>query len=346
MKKYLFASLLTFLFVAPLHAANVNLDQLLEGIKTDIAAKRLSTPAGNNALDKIQTYRKQAPYDFRVVALTYEWGEAYVSLAKNAIAQNDYAKAQGYLDIVWPIAALTPGLEGLQADIDKNYKGTAAAAAPQAPSAADLKRQQQVAAQAAAEKARVAAEQKRQQEEQKRQQELAKKKAAEEQAKRQQQERERRLAAEKAAAAAKAKGTAAAALAATAPAAAIVASAPAALSTQKVTRMWEQAEEESAPIATYPLDNDHLTNRDREAMAKSLVPVCKAIVDNDASVVVHAEDKAAYRWLTVRLTLCLRHEDKSFRLRHSYQSADAGSEPYIALHPARDVSLIKQVHES
>lgn len=337
MKKYLFASLLTFLFVASAQAASANLEQLLEGIKADIAATRLSTPAGNNALDKIKTFRQQAPYDYRVVPLTYEWGEAYVSLAKNAIAQKDYAKAQGYLDTVWPVAALTPGLEALQDDIDKNYKGGAAKTIAQAPSAADLKRQQQVAAQAAAERARVAAEQKRQQEEQQRQQELAKKKAAEELAKRQQQEKERRLAAEQAAKTAKEAEAAATPAPAAAPASQ--------LSTQKVTRMWTQAEEESAPIATYPLNNDYLNGRDREAMAKALVPICKAIVDNDASVVVHTEDKAAYRWLTVRLTVCLRHEDKSFRLRHSHQTAEAGSEPHIALHPARDVSLIKQVHE-
>lgn len=338
MKKYLFASLLTLVFVAPVQAANINLEQLLDGIRADIAATRLSTPADNNALDKIQTFRKQAPYDYRVVPLVYKWGEAYVSLANNAIAQKDYAKAQGYLDVVWPVAALTTGLEAAQDIIDKNYKGQAKAVAS-APSAADLERQRQVAAQAVAEKARVAAEQKRLQEEQLRQQEQAKKQAAEQQALRQQQEREHRLAAEQAA-------KAAAKPAPVAATPAVIAAAPVVkLSNKKVTNMWAQAEEKSAPIATYSLDAKYLATRDRDAMAKALVPICKAIVDNDASVVVHADDKAAYRWLTVRLTVCLRHEDKSFRLRHSYQDNAAEGEPYISLHPARDVSLIKQVYE-
>ena len=57
---------------------------------------------------------------------------------------------------------------------------------------------------------------------------------------------------------------------------------------------------------------------------------------------VHTLDKADYRWLTVRLTLCLRRLDKSFRLRHSYQEVAADSGPFVTLHPTREVSLVRQ----
>lgn len=68
----------------------------------------------------------------------------------------------------------------------------------------------------------------------------------------------------------------------------------------------------------------------------------RRFLDNDASVVVHTPDKADYRWLTVRLTLCLRRLDTSFRLRHSHQLvSDEG--PFVTLHPPRGVSLVRKV---
>ena len=50
-------------------------------------------------------------------------------------------------------------------------------------------------------------------------------------------------------------------------------------------------------------------------IVNTLEPICRAIVKNDASVVVHTVEQSDYRWLTVRLTLCLRRIDKGFRLR-------------------------------
>lgn len=347
MKKYLIAPLviITLMLTFTAQAATQSLEQLLSGIKADIAAKRLSSPAGNNALEKIEQYRQQAPFDFRITPVVYEWGSAYVALAKDAVAQKQYAKAQGYLDIVWPVAALTPGLEDTQAAIDKAGGAQAQTAKPAGPSAAEIERQRQVAAAAAAEKARIEADRKKQLAEQKRQEEQAKKAQAEEQARRQEQERARRLAAEK--------QQQQQAKAATTPAPAAVApvvqpavtTAPAlVVSSNEVKQLWASAEEDTAPIASYPLDAEALSSRDRVAMEKQLAPICKAIAENEASVVVHSKNKADYRWLTVRLTICLRHEDSSFRLRYSHKDDAKDGEPFITLHPSRDTSLIKQAN--
>ena len=111
--------LLCVILTAPAQAAN---EDLLGEIKADIAAKRLSSPAGNNALEKIDRFRAEDPFDYRIVPLTYQWGEAYVALAESAIAAKNYTKAQGYLDKVWLVAALTPGLDFGQHRADQHLR--------------------------------------------------------------------------------------------------------------------------------------------------------------------------------------------------------------------------------
>src|SRR5690554_1406246 len=108
-------------------AAKQDLNQLKAGIKADIEATRLSSPAGNNALEKIDAYRAQAPFDFTIVPLVYDWGRAYVALANNAIAAKNYSQAESYLNNVWAVAALTPGLEAAQEKLDSVYKPSEAA---------------------------------------------------------------------------------------------------------------------------------------------------------------------------------------------------------------------------
>lgn len=327
-------------------AASQDLNQLLTGIKADVEAQRLSSPAGNNALEKIDAFRTQAPYDFRVVPLVYDWGKAYVALANNAIAAKNYSQAASYLNNVWPVAALTPGLEATQAKLDSLYQPSAAAS--QVASQQDLARQKQLAEAAAQERARAEADRKKQIEAARLQAELAKKKAAEDSARRQAEERQRRLAAEKAstekapAAKAAAPQVAKAVTPQAAPVVAPQVVAPAvAITSNAVSALWDDAEESSEPIATYPIPADLIRQRDRN-IANTLQPICEAIVKNGASVVVHTENKSDYRWLTVRLTLCLRQTDSSFRLRHSYQEGLADGKPYINLHPAREVSLLRQ----
>lgn len=325
--------LLAVVFTQVAVAAKQDLNQLLTSIKADIEAKRLSTPAGNNALERIDAFRTQAPYDFRVVPLVYEWGKTYVALANNAIAAKEYSKAAGYLNNVWPVASLTPGLEETQNKLDTLYQQSKVEAA--AASQQDMARQRQLAQAAAKEKERVEAERTKRIAEEKRQAELAKKKAEEDRLRRQEEERQRRVAAEKNA---KAPAPQTAKANVTAPIA--VAVAPAA-SSQTITALWDEAEETSEPIATYPISADAIRQRERN-IAQALEPICKAIVENDASVVVHTENKSDYRWLAVRLTLCLRQTDSNFRLRHSYQDDLADGQPYISLHPAREVSLLRQ----
>jgi len=96
-------------------------------------------------------------------------------------------------------------------------------------------------------------------------------------------------------------------------------------------------------LASYPVDGDRIASRDR-SIKTDLVPICQAIIDNNASVVLHATSKADYRWLTVRLTLCTRKLENGFRLRHSFQQVADGKEPFISLHPERTTSLLRMVN--
>ncbi|WP_296981252.1 MULTISPECIES: hypothetical protein [unclassified Thalassolituus] len=339
------ALLVCAVLASPVQAAN---EDLLGAIKADIAAKRLSSPAGNNALEKIDRIRQENPFDFSIVPLTYKWGEAYVELAESAISAKDYARAQSYLDKVWLVAALTPGLEEAQAKLDNVFKGKpqlAASIENTAPDKAELERQRQLAQAAAKEKARAEAEQKRKAEEEKRLAAQAKKQAAEEQQRRQQEERQRRAAAEKAEKAAQAQRLAAAKStvkkpAATQPVASKAVAAAVSADAAEVAELWNEAKEDSAPIASYPVEDKLLADRNRD-IVDSLEPVCKAILDNDASVVIHTGNKADYRWLTVRLTLCLRRMDTTFRLRHSFEAV-ADNNPFVTLHPSRETSLVRQ----
>lgn len=356
------------------HAATEDLDELLNKIEADISAQRLAKPAGNNALERIDAFRAQAPFDFRITPLIFKFGESYVSLANKAIDKKKYSQAQGYLDTAWQVAALTPGLEATQEKNDKLSGGKTSAkkVSKKGPTAAELKKQKALAAAAAAEKKRLDAERKNKANADKKAKAAAAKKAAADKKAKQEAERKRRLANEKLqkqkAQAAKdksqkdklAKQLAAAeaekarleALAAKKTAQASVAktpkkvakvetkSSPAPIKLGKATPIGKGVETSSA-LASYPLPQDKISNRDR-AISQDLVPICKAIIDNDASIVLHTESKSDYRWLTVRLTLCTRRLDSSFRLRHSFK-ADDSSEPFMTLHPARSTALIGNI---
>jgi len=356
------AALLTA--VPSLAATPEELDQLLQGIKSDIAAKRLSSPESNNALDKITEFRAEAPFDYRVVPLAYEWGEAYVALSQQARAKGDFGKAQGYLDNVWRVAALTPGLEEEQRALDESLaqQGKQAVAVKDTgPDEAELERQRTLAEAAEKEKLRLQQEAEKQRRiAQQQAAEKAKREAAEK-ARREQQERERRAAL-------------AAAAAAPAPAAPAVASpidlddialdepvkpvarkvakpAPVRAATPKPvmntptaksTRLWAEAREDSEALAEYPVPADLLASKNRK-IAEQMGDICQAMIDKDASVVIHMESKSDYRWLAVRLTLCARRIDRSYRLRHSFEPLNGG-EPKVSLHPPRSSSLIEQVN--
>jgi colicin import membrane protein len=319
-------------------AQAADLDVLLQQIKTDIAANRLSTPAGNNALERIDAFREQAPFDYRVIPLMYQWGDAYLRLADEAMDNGDVDKANLYLQRVWQVASLTPGLEQAQARLDQLASTTQQVAqkdkkqAQKKDQAAEAERQRRIAAAAAEERARLERERQRRLEQARREAEAEKQRLIAERKKREEEERRSRAEAQKAAQ-----------LAAQQPqASAVVAQAEPASpeEVESARELWEQAEEDRPPLAKYDLNGGMISDRNRE-IGDTLEPICRAILDNDASVVIHTEDKSDYRWLTVRLTLCLRRLDDSFRLRHSFETL-AQAEPFLTLHPPREVSLVRK----
>lgn len=342
------------------HAATEDLDGLLTKIDADIKALRLAKPAGNNALERIDTFRAQAPFDFRITERIFKLGESYVSLANKAIDKKNYEQAQGYLDIAWRVAALTPGLEATQEKVDKFSagQGTTKKVVKKGPTAAEIKQQQALAAAAIAEKKRLDAERKKKANADKLAKAKAAKKAAADKKSKQETERKRRIANEKLqkqraqAARDKSKNEKLAKQQATEKAekrrlAAKKSAKPVAAKSEKqssaTTKLSKatpigKGVETSSAIASYPLPQDKISNRNRE-ISQDLIPICKAIIDNDASIVLHTESKSDYRWLTVRLTLCTRRLDSSFRLRHSFKQ-EASSEPFMTLHPARSTALI------
>lgn len=343
-------------------AATQDLDQLLSKIEADIKAQRLAKPAGNNALEGIDAFKAQAPFDFRITPLIYKFGESYVSLANKAIAKKDQTQAQGYLDIVWQVAALTPGLEEAQAKNDKLASGKSKTEVVQkGPTAAEIKQQKALAAAAAAERKRIDNDRKKKAQADKNAKIAAAKKAKADKKAKQAAEKIRRLAAAKAQneqnkaaenvakkqqlnkqlAAAQAEKARLEALAKKAKAKAKSEAKATALVAEPATIEINSAEETSSPIASYPLAQDKISNRDR-GISEDLVPICKAVIDNEASIVLHTSTKADYRWLTVRLTLCTRRLDPGFRLRHSFQETDT-DEPFMTLHPYRSTALINEL---
>jgi colicin import membrane protein len=353
MKQILIAAALVF--GMNVHAATEDLDELLNQIEADISAQRLTNPLGNNALERIDAFRSQAPFDFRITPLIFKFGESYVALANKAMAKKKYGQAQGYLDIAWQISALAPGLEAAQEKNDQlsGGKTNTRKVAAKAPSAAELKTQKALAAAAIAEKKRLDKERKNKISAEKRAKADAAKKAAANQKAKQEAERKRRLAnatlEKKRAQAQKDKNhkdnlrkqLALEKARSNAPVKVQV-------NTQNITsvapiRIAEETPigngiETSTAIASYPLPQDKISNRDR-GISQDLVPICKAILNEDASIVLHTDSKGDYRWLTVRLTLCIRRLDPSFRLRHSFDN-EMTSESFITLHPARSNALL------
>ena len=353
------------------HAATQDLDQLLSTIEADIKAQRLAKPAGNNALERIDTFRSLAPFDFRITPLIFKFGESYVSLANKAMDNKQYSQAQSYLDTAWKVAALTPGLEAAQEKNDKLSKGSNSAkkSTPKGPTKAELKEQKALAAAAVAEKKRLDTERKKKANAAKQAKADKAKQAAADRKAKEVAERNRRIANEKllkqkAEAAKKAKQEskkatpkkvavekpvkapvkqAPVAKPKPAPAPVVVKEEPKRVKKETVIRLGNETPigngvETSAAIASYPLPQDKISNRDR-GISEDLVPICKAIIENEASIVLHAESKGDYRWLTVRLTLCTRRLDPSFRLRHSFDD-NTTNEPFMTLHPARNTALL------
>ncbi len=336
--KSAFAAVLA-LTLSNLVSAQTKPEALLSQIDADIAAQRYSTPAGNNAIEKIFLFKSIAPYDQRVTSRVNKVGEFYVELANKAIASKDYDKAQSYLDKSWMLSYLTPGLSSAQDKLDGLFTPGSSVAKAEPPKPAPAKPAPQPVAKKddAAEKAaraKALADQKaaearalaaKKAAEAKRQKQLAAKEAAQEKARQAALAEERRLAEQRREAEKKAQAAAKLAT----------------LKAQRERALAMRNQEETEPaLANFDLSQTLIDDRNTRQIRDELTPICQEILDNEASVVLHTKTPQDYRWLTVRLTLCVRRLDKSFRLRHSYQMAD--SEPAISLHPGRNISLLKK----
>ena len=133
-----------------------DLDQLLAKIEADITAQRLTKPAGNNALERIDAFRKQAPFDYRITPLVFKFGESYVALANKSINNRRYPQAQQFLNVAWQVSPLAPGLEAAQEKLDRATGGKSVAKTKaKGPSKEELAKQKKLAAAAAAEKKRL-----------------------------------------------------------------------------------------------------------------------------------------------------------------------------------------------
>ena len=313
--------ILTFTALVSLTAsADAQLEELLSKIDSDIAAKRLSNPAGNNAIEKIWQFKALAPYDQRINSRAYKVGEVYVTLANKSLAAKKYSQAQLHLDKAWMLAYLTPGLESAQDSLDKVYKSSGKTQV--AKKAAPVKKQVAKTNNSAADKA-------------KKQKQLAAAKLAKQKADKQAAER-RRLAEEKERRLAKLRAEEAAKAKAAQKLAALEAKRMQAAKAAK-----ETVAVSSKAIADFNLDQNLIDNRETREIRSALGPICKEIIDNQASVVLNTRSKQDYRWLTLRLTLCVRRIDKGFRLRHSHKEVAEG-QPSISLHPGRSMSLLQQ----
>jgi colicin import membrane protein len=313
--------------------AKVNLDELLSKIDADISASRLSTPADNNAIDKIWHFKSLAPFDQRINSRANRVGASYVSLANRSTSAREFKKAQSYLDNAWMLSYLTPGLDTAQTALDNIYKGgsnVAKATTKKAPAKKVVKQvakvdvKKQNAKKAAKRKKELAAATLAKK---KANQQLANKKAKQQVAQqlRLAEEKERKLVLQKNEQQAKRQA----------------ASKLAELNIQRERAANAQLVAANSKIASFDIQQELLDNHSSNDIRPTLVPICQEILDNEASVVLHTMSKADYRWLTVRLTLCVRRLDKGYRLRHSYQQATS-DQPSISLHPGRSVSLLKQ----
>ncbi len=315
MKQIFKSTLLTIILgvFASSAMANAKLDTLLSKIDTDIEAKRLSTPSGNNAIERIWQFKSLAPFDQRINSRVYNVGGIYVSLANRSISAKKYSKAQGYLDKVWMLAYLTPGLETAQDSLDELFKGgksrSAAASKKKAIANNDKSKAQKTKQLAAAKAAKAKADKIAQ-----KQRHLAQQKERKLAQLRQEEEKKRQEASKLATVKAQRERAIAAA---------------------------KNGREISTPIADFNLSQDFIDNRETLSIRMAIAPICQEILDNEASIVLHTRSLEDYRWLTVRLTLCVRRLDKGFRLRHSHQLV-AENEPSVSLHPGRNVSLLQK----
>ena len=232
-------------------SSELSADEMLALITADLKANRFDSPGMTSAMYRIDQFRQQWPYDFRVVPLAYQWAEASRRQAEVRLEQGDHQAARQIAEQLWALVPLTPGLEDLQQQLD--LKAPAQDMPADALLASDVLIPDYVQVDAG------------------------------------------------------------------------------------VHRQFRNLEDDNSPaLASLELDAEMVDDRNSD-IEDVLRPICEAAVAREASAIVHAEDRVDYRWLMVRLTLCVRRVDREFRLRHSFRQIDGS--PAITLHPPRAAIL-------
>ncbi len=84
---------------------------LLRGAREDIAALRLTSPRGNNAMEKVRRVLERDPGNTEAARLQEQVARKYAELAATAYEREDLARARDYLDRALELAPGLPELE-------------------------------------------------------------------------------------------------------------------------------------------------------------------------------------------------------------------------------------------
>ncbi len=283
----------------------------LAAIRQRLSAPELSDADRRRLLYAMQEVRKRWPEDWTILPLAYQWAGRSMAAAEQAFDAGQQRQAQGILDQVWQMTPLQPGLAELQRRVDQRtqWADDAGEAEPAvttrlafgAGSPGDRASESQMFADDSVPMPAVASPLISP---------LIPSQTSESVVDRQ-----------------KSPDT-------FAPDLEVV---DLALLDDGVHRQFRNRKQDNSPaFARFTLPQDAISER-RAGIQTELQPVCEAVVENGASVIIHAANQDDYRWLTVRLTLCIRRVDPAFRLRQSFrQTADT---PHISLHPGRSFSL-------
>lgn len=96
-------------------------EQLMQGIEQDITSNRLTTPADNNAMQKLALLAKIDPHNPAIKRYREQIASRYVGLAERALEQNDYIFASIYSVKAKDINPAVDGLNKITTKI-QNYQ--------------------------------------------------------------------------------------------------------------------------------------------------------------------------------------------------------------------------------
>lgn len=88
------------------------------------------------------------------------------------------------------------------------------------------------------------------------------------------------------------------------------------------------------PLASINLDLNIIATRSSEAELY-IEPICKAIIDNNSSIIIRSKTTKDYRWLMVELKRCVWRLDKKFKFRIAHRRTNSEN-IVVDFHPYRD----------